>query len=106
MSSKSLLTRGDIESMERHLRLADPDSIKAVLELTAAKRSYNRVENRGYTQEKSRVGMRSIGDIPVKLYFDKKFEKFFDTKLPDDIRQATLHHFFNEFSKLKTVDRL
>ena len=102
---KSLLTTADIKAMERHLMMTDPETVRAVLTDTSARRSYNRSANRGYVSG-TQIGMRQVGNVPDDLVTHPRFRKFFDTKLPKDVRRETMYHFWREFSKLMVIDKL
>lgn len=72
---------------ERNLMMADPDDVRAVMAMTAEKRSANRVGNRGYSQNKGRT-MRGLGHIPSSVYWNPQFAHIF--RNPDPVEKEKM----------------
>ena len=67
--------------------MADPEDVRAVMAMTAAKRSFNRVGRQGYSENKGKT-MRGIGHIPASVYWNPNFAHIF--RNPDPVEKEKM----------------
>lgn len=85
---------------ETHVRFADEEEIKAVIENCKVKRLETNRDMKGFSKDKN---LRTVGDIPSAVYWHPKLKHIF--RNPDSKEGARLRReFLKRYTKFRTSE--
>lgn len=86
-----------------HLRDANQEQVKQVMQHCSDVRSIHRCTTNGYTKSRS---MRKIAEIPIDLYFSTEVGKYFNREADVHERRKDVYAWLDKNPQFKTVDKL